>query len=132
MTQRIDGIDPDDAEPRIKAVLDAQAAKWGAPLANHLVYARVPEIFRAVRGMWSGLEAARARRREVARIAQPACCRAQRLRVLTGLQRCSWQRLGDRRRQGRVGRSLDGTPDLFDEREQAALEYADAITSVRS
>ena len=58
MTQRIDGIDPDGAEPRIKAVLDAQAAKWGAPLANHLVYARVPEIFRAVRGMWSGLDAA--------------------------------------------------------------------------
>ena len=58
MTQRIDGIDPDGAEPRIKAVLDAQTAKWGAPLANHLVYARAPEIFRAVRGMWSGLDAA--------------------------------------------------------------------------
>jgi len=59
MTQRIDGIDPDGAEPRIKAVLDAQTGKWGAPLANHLVYARVPEIFRAVRGMWSGLDAAK-------------------------------------------------------------------------
>jgi len=59
MTQRIDGIDPDDAEPRIKAVLDAQAAKWGAPLRNHLVYARVPELFRGVRGMWSGLDAAK-------------------------------------------------------------------------
>jgi hypothetical protein len=58
MTQRIDGIDLNGAEPRIRAVLDAQAAKWGAPLANHLVYARVPEVFRAVRGMWSGLSAA--------------------------------------------------------------------------
>ena len=53
MTQRIDGIDPDDAEPRLQAVFDAQAAKWGSPLVNHLVYARVPAIFRAVRGMWT-------------------------------------------------------------------------------
>jgi hypothetical protein len=53
--QRIDGIDPDDAEPRLRAVFDAQAAKWGSPLVNHLVYARVPAIFRAVRGMWTAL-----------------------------------------------------------------------------
>lgn len=58
MVQRIDGIDPEAADPRASAVLDAQAARWGAPLVNHLVYARVPEIFRAVRAMWSGLSAA--------------------------------------------------------------------------
>ncbi len=29
---------------------------YGAPLANHLVYARRPSIFRGVRGMWAGLD----------------------------------------------------------------------------
>ena len=58
MTQRIEGVDPESAGPRIRAVLDAQAAKWGAPLRNHLVYARVPALFRAVRAMWSGLDEA--------------------------------------------------------------------------
>jgi hypothetical protein len=58
MTQRIDGVDPESTEPRIKAVLEAQAARWGAPLRNHLVYARVPALVRAVRGMWSGIDAA--------------------------------------------------------------------------
>ena len=37
-------------------MLDAQAKKWGAPLLNHLVYARRPSIFLAVRGMWSGID----------------------------------------------------------------------------
>ena len=58
MTQRIPGIDPADTEPRINRVLAAQADKWGAPLINHRVYARIPAIFHAVRGMWSGLDAA--------------------------------------------------------------------------
>ncbi len=39
----------------IQAVLDAQAKQWGAPLLNHLVYARRPSIFKGVRMMWSGL-----------------------------------------------------------------------------
>ena len=46
---------PDRIEPSIQAVFDAQAKKWGAPLANHLIYARRPSIFRGVRAMWSGL-----------------------------------------------------------------------------
>ena len=37
-------------------VLAAQAKTWGAPLLNHLVYARLSALFRAVRGMWTGLE----------------------------------------------------------------------------
>ena len=53
---RISGIDPDRADGRIRAVLQAQAQKWGAPLLNHLVYARRPTIFRGARGMWGGLE----------------------------------------------------------------------------
>ena len=54
--QRIPGINPETAEPRIRKVLEAQAKRWGGPLLNHLVYARRPAIFRAVRGMWSGIE----------------------------------------------------------------------------
>ena len=55
MSQRISGVEVTDAEPRVSAVLKAQAEKWGRPLINHLVYARIPALFRAVRGMWSGL-----------------------------------------------------------------------------
>ena len=53
---RIDPIDPEDAEPRVKAALDAQARHWGAPLANHLIYAHRPSIFKGARGMWGALD----------------------------------------------------------------------------
>ena len=52
---RIPGVDADRATGSIAKVLRAQAEAWGAPLLNHLVYARRPALFRAVRGMWSGL-----------------------------------------------------------------------------
>jgi len=54
---RIPNVDPNSVEPRIRAVLDAQRKKWGAPLLNHLIYARRPSIFHGVRGMWSGIDA---------------------------------------------------------------------------
>ena len=55
---RIEGIDPQQvSEDYIAKVLAAQAKAWGAPLLNHLVYARRPTLFRGVRGMWTGLEA---------------------------------------------------------------------------
>ena len=54
---RIPDVDPNTVEPYIQRVLEAQARKWGAPLANHLLYARRPSIFRGVRGMWTGIEA---------------------------------------------------------------------------
>jgi len=57
MAARVADADIATVEPRIRAVLDAQAKKWGAPLLNHLVYARRPSIFRGVRGMWSGIDA---------------------------------------------------------------------------
>ena len=57
MMSRIAGVDPHKTEPQIKAVLEAQAKKWGAPLLNHVVYARRPSIFRGARGMWSGIDA---------------------------------------------------------------------------
>jgi hypothetical protein len=54
---RIEGVDPERVEKRIRAVLEAQADRWGAPLFNHLLYARCPSIHRGVRGMWAGLDA---------------------------------------------------------------------------
>jgi hypothetical protein len=54
---RVPDADPEGLEPPVKAVLDAQAKKWGAPLLNHRVYARRPTIFRGARAMWTGLDA---------------------------------------------------------------------------
>ena len=54
---RIDGVDPQQVERSIQAVFEAQAKIWGAPLLNHLVYARRPTIFRGVRAMWTGIGA---------------------------------------------------------------------------
>ena len=53
---RIPGVDPDKAEGAIRAVFRAQAERWGAPLLNHLLYARRPAIFRGARAMWTGLD----------------------------------------------------------------------------
>ena len=53
---RIYRVGPGRAETPVRKVLEAQAKKWGAPLLNHLLYARRPTIFRGVRGMWSGLD----------------------------------------------------------------------------
>lgn len=53
---RIEGVDPDEVESYIKSVLEAQARKWGAPLLNHLIYARRPTIFRGARAMWTGID----------------------------------------------------------------------------
>jgi hypothetical protein len=54
---RIDGVDPQNVDRYTRQVLEAQAKKWGAPLLNHLVYARRPTIFRGARGMWQALDA---------------------------------------------------------------------------
>ncbi len=54
---RIDGVNPEEVDRYTRQVLEAQAAKWGAPLLNHLVYARRPSIFRGARGMWQALDA---------------------------------------------------------------------------
>ncbi|MDT5294876.1 MAG: hypothetical protein QOJ76_1756 [Acidobacteriota bacterium] len=52
---RIEGLKPEEADEYARRVLEAQAKKWGAPLINHLVYARRPTIFRGARAMWQGL-----------------------------------------------------------------------------
>ena len=54
---RIEGINPEEVDNSIKKVLDAQTQTWGAPLLNHLIYARRPSIFRGVRAMWTGIAA---------------------------------------------------------------------------
>jgi hypothetical protein len=54
---RIPDINIEEAEPYIKNVLDAQTKAWGAPLLNHLIYARRPSIFRGARAMWTGIDA---------------------------------------------------------------------------
>lgn len=52
---RIDGVNPEEVDNYTQKILEAQAKTWGAPLLNHLVYARRPSIFRGVRAMWTGL-----------------------------------------------------------------------------
>ena len=53
---RIADANIDESEGYVKAVLEAQRKTWGAPLLNHLMYARRPSIFRGVRGMWTGID----------------------------------------------------------------------------
>ena len=52
---RIKGVRPEEADAYARRVFDAQTRKWGAPLTNHLVYARRPTIFRGARAMGQGL-----------------------------------------------------------------------------
>jgi hypothetical protein len=51
---RIEGVDPERTEGRIRAVLEAQAKRWGGPLLNHPIYARRPAIFRGRGGCGEG------------------------------------------------------------------------------
>jgi len=54
---RIEGVDPRTVtDDYTKNIFAAQTRAWGAPLLNHLVYARRHSIFRGARGMWTGLE----------------------------------------------------------------------------
>jgi hypothetical protein len=53
---RVAEINVEGADRYTKDVLDAQRKTWGAPLLNHLIYARRPTIFRGARAMWGGIE----------------------------------------------------------------------------
>ena len=53
---RIGGVDPRSVDGYAQKLFAAQAKTWGAPLANHLIYARRPKLLRAVRGMWNALD----------------------------------------------------------------------------
>lgn len=54
---RIPGVDPERLDRYGRDVLEAQKKTWGAPLLNHLLYARRPSIFRGARAMWIGIDA---------------------------------------------------------------------------
>jgi hypothetical protein len=53
---RIEDVDRSQIDNYTKQVFGAQTRKWGAPLLNHLIYARRPTIFRGARGMWTGID----------------------------------------------------------------------------
>ncbi len=53
---RIAGVEPEETDGYVKRVFSAQTKHWGAPLLNHLLYARRPTIFRGARAMWQGLD----------------------------------------------------------------------------
>ncbi|MGH2509626.1 MAG: hypothetical protein ACRDHZ_19790 [Ktedonobacteraceae bacterium] len=52
---RIEGVNPVETDSSVHKVLEAQKNTWGAPLLNHLIYARRPSIFRGVQAMSTGL-----------------------------------------------------------------------------
>lgn len=53
---RVKDVNQEEVESSIRKVFEAQSARWGAPLLNHLVYARRPTIFRGARAMWTGID----------------------------------------------------------------------------
>ncbi|MGB9181685.1 MAG: hypothetical protein WCB68_20815 [Pyrinomonadaceae bacterium] len=53
---RVEGVNPSEVDGYIRKVFEAQTKNWGAPLLNHLIYARRPTIFRGARGMWIGID----------------------------------------------------------------------------
>ncbi|HKP47275.1 MAG TPA: hypothetical protein VJT50_11790 [Pyrinomonadaceae bacterium] len=53
---RIPDVTAEQADAYARNVFEAQTKFWGAPLLNHLIYARRPTIFRGVRAMWTGIE----------------------------------------------------------------------------
>lgn len=53
---RVADANVEEAEKYIQSILEAQRKTWGAPLLNHLLYARRPSIFRGARAMWTGIE----------------------------------------------------------------------------
>ena len=56
---RIADVNLKEVDKYIAGVLEAQKKSWGAPLLNHLLYARRPSIFRGARAMRGGIEASR-------------------------------------------------------------------------
>ena len=54
---RIAGVDTEKIDRYARDIFAAQSRTWGAPLLNHLLYARCPQILRGARGMWNGIEA---------------------------------------------------------------------------
>ncbi len=53
---RVKDVNVDEVDGSIRKVFEAQTAKWGGPLLNHLIYARRSSIFRGARAMWTGID----------------------------------------------------------------------------
>ena len=53
---RVADVNTEKADRYVRDALNAQGKVWGAPLLNHLVYARRPSIFKGARAMWTGIE----------------------------------------------------------------------------
>ena len=53
---RVKEVDPTAVSGYTAKILQAQTEFWGAPLNNHLIYARRPDLFKAVRGMWTAID----------------------------------------------------------------------------
>jgi len=53
---RVADVNVEEVDKHTNDVLEAQKKVWGAPLFNHLLYARRPTIFRGARAMWGGIE----------------------------------------------------------------------------
>ena len=53
---RIPPLDLESVDKPLRKIFEAQRQRWGAPLLNHLVYARRPSIYRGARAMWAGLD----------------------------------------------------------------------------
>jgi hypothetical protein len=53
---RIGSLNVAQLTPEMRAVCERHRERHGAPLENHLILARCPEIFWSFRGMWEGLE----------------------------------------------------------------------------
>ena len=54
---RLEGVNQDGLPEDIQAAFQGQEKKWGRRLDNHRIYARCPDVFRAVQGMSKGLRA---------------------------------------------------------------------------
>ncbi len=52
---RIEEIEIEQTEGRVRRDLESQQQRWGAPLTPFLIYARNSAIYVAVRGMWNAL-----------------------------------------------------------------------------
>ena len=53
---RIPPVDTETLPANLRAVLEEQRERYGAPLYPYLFYARNPAYFRAAQGMWTALQ----------------------------------------------------------------------------
>jgi alkylhydroperoxidase family enzyme len=124
---RIPGVEPNTADPYAQRVLEGQAKHWGGPLLNHLVYARRPTIFRAVRGMWAGIEGSGLIEGALQALLNRRVARLNGCEFWADINAAVGSALG-LSDEKLLALDAYGESELFDERERVALTYADAIT----